>query len=194
MWDGMLSRLAAASLAVGIGGCGATFDVDQASPVRTHADSWSVVQRQMARPNVFRAKLDAARGVVWTLHVDGVEIHDATSAEEVRSIRLPGWTWASEQYACLPDFTVGPGGDVLVTSNVMPVIWRIDSASFEVTRHDLAVDEHGGKDIGFSALTYSTSQDAFFAVNALDGSLWRIDPRLVRAQVVELRRGDALSC
>src|SRR5262249_30850700 len=92
------------------------------------------------------------------------------------------------------DLAVGPRGDVVVTSNVLPVVWRIDNASFQVTRHELVLDQNSGRDIGFAGLAYSPQQGAFVAVSGLDGSFWRIDPLLRRAQQVPLSSPIARAC
>lgn len=147
---------------------------------RLHAEE--AVPRPAAPPQPLRAQLDAASGRVWTLHVDGVDVRGAMGARTTTAIRLPGWTWAAEPYACPPDLAVVRDGAVLVTSNVTPAIWRIDPATLEVTRHDLAVAENTGKDVGFSRLFYSARYEALFAASALDNSLWHVDRSLTRAQ------------
>jgi hypothetical protein len=136
-----------------------------------------------------------AKGVAptWSLHTDGVDVLDAATTAKLRSIRLPGWVWANELYACPPVLALGPNGEALVSSNVQPVIWRIDPASFEVTRHELALDDRG-RDVGFSGVAWSGRQGAYFAASGLDGSLWRIDRDLERAQRVPLSGGMPSAC
>jgi hypothetical protein len=187
--------IVAAIVSVGIAACDSSGVVNRAGDVRPRRDEWPPVQWYAARPHVLRAELHAGSGRVWVLHVDGVDIHDAAGERRIASIRLPGWTWADTPDACPPDFAIGPGGDVVVTSNVVPVLWRIDASSLEVTRHQLSIEEHGGKEIGFSRLTYSVRRNAFLATDALDGSLWRIDPALVRAKRIAptMPRADARS-
>lgn len=198
MSNGILSKpmvvVISAILSVGIAACDSNVTVDRASGAQARQAKRLPVEWYAARPHVLRAELDAARGRVLALHRDGVDIYDATSDEKVRSIPLPGWIWAGRTEACPPDFAVEPRGDVVVTSNVMPVLWRIDSGSLEVTRHDLAVEEQSGKDVGFSGLAYSARGNAFFAVGGLDGSLWSIDPSLVRAQRVALSASMPRAC
>lgn len=103
-----------------------------------------------------------------------------------RAVELPGWHWAGEPYACAPDIAVGPGGEVVVTSNVLPVLWKIDPKTLAVSVHRLQLDADTDKDVGFSGLTYSERNGAWFAVSGLHGTLWRIDPLLRRAQKVGL--------
>lgn len=103
-----------------------------------------------------------------------------------RAVELPGWHWAGEPYACAPDIAVGPRGEVVVTSNVLPVLWKIDPQTLAVSVHRLQLDADTDKDVGFSGLVYSERNGAYFAVSGLHGSLWRIDPLLRRAQKVGL--------
>lgn len=79
-----------------------------------------------------------------------------------------------------PDLAVGRGGEVLVTSNVLPILLRIDLKTFRVTVHHLDLDQDNDKDVGFTKISYSADQDAYFAVSELHNSTWRID-RLLRA-------------
>ena len=105
-----------------------------------------------------------------------------------RAVELPGWHWAGEPYACAPDIAVGPRGEVVVTSNVLPVLWKIDPRTLAVSVHRLQLDADTDKDVGFSGLVYSERNGAYFAVSGLHGSLWRIDPLLRRAQKVGLSK------
>lgn len=138
------------------------------------------------RPYAIREQLHVASGRVWVLHTDGVHVHDPRGSGEAISIHLPGWSWATEPWACPPDLALVGDRDVLVTSNVTPAIWRIDPATLEVTRHDLTVAENAGREVGFSRLRYSARYDTFFAAGALDNTLWRIDRTLTLAQPVAL--------
>ena len=149
---------------------------------RSQPDGPSV--RAALQPQPLRAQFDVASGRAWALHVDRVDVRDTKGA--MTSISLPGWTWATEPYACPPDLAITRGGDVLVTSNVTPAIWRIDSATLEVTRHELAVAGNAGRDVGFSRLFYSAREDVVLAAGALDNSLWHIDRSLSRAQPIAL--------
>jgi hypothetical protein len=103
-----------------------------------------------------------------------------------RAVTLPDWQWAAQPYACAPDIALGPRGEVIVTSNVLPVLWKIDPETLRVSVHRLELDSDTDKDVGFSGLVYSERNGAYFAVSGLQGSLWRIDPLLRRAQKVGL--------
>lgn len=137
-----------------------------------------------SQPNVLRARLDGGRGLMWVMHADGVDLYEARSDKKLRSIALPEWIWTREFHPCLPDIAIVPGGDVLVSSNVLPVIWRIDARTFQVSRHELEVSEHNGREFGFSGLRYLPRIGAYAAVNGIDGSLWRINASLTRAERV----------
>jgi hypothetical protein len=126
----------------------------------------------------------AAAEQTWVLNVDGVYLQQAGKVRV--EIKLPEWQWAHEPYACPPAIAIGPRGEALVTSNVLPVLWKIDPASLAVTVHSLQLDADTDKDVGFSGLVYSARDNAYFAVSELHGTLWRIDPLLRRAQKITL--------
>jgi len=116
----------------------------------------------------------------------GVELYDAATQRKVAQIALPDWLWAGSQYAGPPDLAIGPRGEAVISSNVVPTLWRVDPVTFAVSKHDLAIEDDTGRDIGFTALAYSAQQGAYFGVSPTQGSLWRIDPLLRRAQNVPL--------
>jgi hypothetical protein len=136
---------------------------------------------------VLRLHKDAVREREWMLTVRGVVVVDHKARRSPVFIDLPEWTWADEAYICPPDMALGPKGEVLVSSNVVPSLWRIDAASLRVTRHDLILDAHYDKDVGFTGLTYAPTLRVYFAVSEY-GALWRIDPLLRRAQEIALDR------
>lgn len=184
--------LGAVAIAVAVAGC----DSDAASS-RTPRDmvATTIPQDwyQGERP-VLRSQVDAIRSRIWVLTLDGVALHEASTGEKVAQIALPGWIWVGEQFACPPDLAIGPGGEAVVSSNVVPTLWRIDPATLAVSEHSLAMDKDTGRDIGFTGLAYSGQQGAFFAVDAFQGSLWRIDPLLRRAQNIPLSAPLANAC
>lgn len=136
----------------------------------------------LADPLRYRAQPERARA--WV--IDAGELLLEQSGKPRRAITLPAWQWASAPYACAPDIAIGPRGEVIVTSNVLPVLWKIDPETLRVSTHRLELDSDADKDVGFSALVYSERNGAYFAVSGLHGSLWRIDPLLRRAQKVGL--------
>ena len=120
----------------------------------------------------------AAAEKTWWLAQDGVGVR-APGVDAV--VALPGLLRVGEPHACPPALAVGPHGEALVTSNVVPSVWRIDSATLQVTRHELELDSDHDKDIGFSSLRYSPENGAWLAFSAAHGSTWSIDPALTRA-------------
>jgi hypothetical protein len=124
---------------------------------------------------------DASRNRVWVLESHAVYLHEGA---HLKRFELPGWIYATEPYACSPDLAVDAQGAAVVTSNIAPVVWRIEPVKLQVTKHELTLDADADKDVGFSGLAYAPDQGVFFAVSAIYGSLWRIDPLLRRAQKI----------
>ena len=87
------------------------------------------------------------------------------------SLPLPGWLLVDAPYSCPPDLALGPKGEALITSNILPTLWRIDPESLAVTVHPLLLDADTDKDVGFSALAYSPQHGAFIAASYAHGSL-----------------------
>jgi hypothetical protein len=142
---------------------------------------------------VLRLQKDAARDREWMLTPRGVVVVDIKARRSPVFIDLPEWTWADEAYTCPPDIALGPKGEALVSSNVVPSLWRIDPASLRVTRHDLVLDAHLDKDVGFTGLVYAPTLGVYFAVSEY-GALWRIDPLLRRAQEIRLNQPIGRPC
>ena len=130
---------------------------------------------------------DATRNHTWVLQSDGVYLQG-------KRFELPGWIHAGEPYACGPALAVDAQGAAVVSSDVVPVLWRIDPLKSQVTTHPLVLDADADKDVGFSSLTYAAEQGVFFAVSSVYGSLWRIDPLLRRAQKIPLSAPVAKAC
>ena len=180
MWNGNVGKARAfflATLIVSIGGC-----ESGAAPVRMPTAAPDASQSRS--PNV-RYQLDPARNRAWFLTRDGVVLYDVATAEKV-AVPLPDWHWVGTPYACLPDLALGPNGEAVITSNILPTLWRIDPDSLAVSVHPLALDADTDKDVGFSGLVYSHEQGAYFAVSDIHGSMWRIDPLFKRAQKIPL--------
>jgi streptogramin lyase len=131
-----------------------------------------------------RVAQDVPRNQYWLLQRDGVYLYDATTQALKQRYQLPGWLYVRDQYACAPDLAVDARGAVVISSNIAPVLWRVDPAKGEVTTHELALDADNDKDVGFSGLVYAADQGALFAVSSVQGSLWRIDPQLRRGQKI----------
>ena len=119
-------------------------------------------------------QVDAARERSWWLTKEGAVLHSA--ADAAKKIALPEWLWAADPY-CPPGLAIGPDGEAVVTSNVVPVLWRIDPRSLAVTIHELALNADTGKDVGFAAIVYSPEQKALIAYSE-QRSVWKIDLEL----------------
>ena len=142
---------------------------------------------------LMRYQADSARHRVWALTPDGASVHEAASPDSV-DIALPGWQWVGAPYACLPALALAPDGAALVTSNIVPVVWRIDPVTLAVTVNQLKLDADTDKDVGFSALVYSPRHAAYFAMSDVHGSLWRIDAQLKNARKMKLTTALPKAC
>jgi hypothetical protein len=128
-----------------------------------------------------RYRVDAARHRAWLLTRDGVIVDDAAAPDRI-AVPLPGWQWVRPPYGCLPDLALGPDGEAVITSNVVPTLWRIDPGTLAVSVHPLVLDADLDKDVGFSRIAYSPEHGAFFALGSFDGAIWRIGPGLATAR------------
>ena len=132
-----------------------------------------------------RYQFDANGDRVWWLTRDGVVVKNVGAMERT-AVTIPGWTWVKAAWSCPPDLALGPSGEAVVTSNIVPIVWKIDPKTMAVTEHALVLDADTDKDFGFTGLTYSSEQDAYFAVSGNLGTLWKIDAQLTRAEKVAL--------
>ena len=123
----------------------------------------------------------------WKLTRDGLERH---RAGKVVLVALPYWTWAGPPYGRPLALGFGPRGEVLVTSDVVPAVWRVDARTLAVTVHALALDTDAQKDVGFTAIAYSRAAAAYFARGSIDGACWRIDAALNSAR--KFRPGETV--
>jgi hypothetical protein len=138
-----------------------------------------------ADPSDFnRQRHDPTRNRVWMLSPEGVFLQDRSTGKLVE-VPLPSWQWVDALYGCPPDLAVGPNGEAVVSSNIVPVLWRIDPETLAVTVHELVLDADKEKDIGFTGLVYSAEHGAYFAASEAHGSLWQIDPLLRQGRKIE---------
>jgi hypothetical protein len=145
-------------------------------------------------PGTLRVVQDATRNQYWLLQRDGVYLYDATTQALKKRYELPGWLYVRQHYACAPDLAIDARGAVVISSNVAPLLWRVDPAKAEVTTHEIALDADNDKDVGFSGLVYAADQGAFFAVSSVQGSLWRIDSLLRKAQKIPVSTSLKNTC
>jgi len=79
-----------------------------------------------------RQRSDPVRQRVWILGSQGLFLQDR-SAGTLVEVALPSWQWVDEPYGCPPDLALGPDGEAVVSSNIVPVLWRIDPKTLAVT-------------------------------------------------------------
>ena len=132
---------------------------------------------------IFRIRPDAERNLLWMLDHQGVAIYNNTSGRLVQRIALPGWVVAGRQFGCPPDLALDSSGTAIVSSNVLPVLWRIEPVRFEVDQVALALDADQDKDVGFSGLSFAPD-GALVAVASSLGSLWRINLHAASAEKI----------
>lgn len=142
---------------------------------------------QPSAANLIGYQVDDQRNRSVWLTRDGVQIHSA-SAQPVQ-VELPGWIYAGEPY-CPPALAVGPKGEVVITSNVVPTLWRIDAETLVVTMHPLALDSDPDKDVGFAAVIYAPEQRGYIAYSEIQRSAWKIDASLKSASKVAVNAGE----
>jgi hypothetical protein len=133
-----------------------------------------------------RVRMDSPRARRWELGWGAVFVYDVLSGQLVRRIPLTRASLSGARGTCRPDLVVSRSGAVIVSSNAQPVLWRIDPASFEVRRYDIALDSDRSKDFGFSALAWDADEKTLYAASAVMGTLWRIDLDTATASRIEL--------
>ena len=140
-------------------------------------------------------RTDVAGNRVWVLELDGVKVFDRTNRRLLRHVSLADWAAIGPNDGCAPDLVLDPSGAALVSSNVVPVIWRIEPQRFEVKQIFLRLDSDADKDVGFTAL--AVAQDGTLtASGATFASSWRIDLRTRSARRLDgssMRRCEALT-
>ena len=121
-------------------------------------------------------RTDDQRGRAWVLGRQTVSVHERLGGREVARVALPGWLFVDPDIACPPDLALDATGDAYISSNVVPVLWRINGKTFEVTRIELVLDADHDRDVGFSSLSVG-ADGRLLAASTVAGSLWGIDPR-----------------
>ncbi len=136
---------------------------------------------------------DAARNRVWSIANRVILLSNDQTGAIVRQFLLPGWINLDEQFSCAPDLIVDAVGNVVVSSNIEPTLWRIDAQSLDIERLEIRLDSDGDKDFGFTRLAYA-SPDELVALNTIQGSLWRIHLSAQRASKLPMRRTIRDAC
>jgi len=122
------------------------------------------------RLGTIHSQVDAARGRIWRLTGAGLSLQDRTRRQPV-ALPLPGWHWAGAPYGCLPGLALGPKGEVVVTSDVLPKLWRVDPETLAVSVHSPTLDDRTDRDVGFSTLSYSARHGAYFAMTGAPATM-----------------------
>lgn len=130
-----------------------------------------------------RSLVDGGRGQVWTLSREGLFVSHVASVER-QAIVLPDWAIAGEPFGSEPALALGRGGDVLVTSDIMPFVWRVDPRTRAVSVHRPVLSAHEDKDFGFTSIAYSPAEGAYVATSTMPNVRWRIDAALTRAELM----------
>jgi len=138
-------------------------------------------------------RTDPARGRLWVLDASGLALHDSINGRRLRHVELPGLFLAGGDELCPPDLAFDAAGTVFVSSDVLPVIWRVEPERFEVTRIELALDADQHKDVGFTGLSFA-SDGIVIAAGATFPSLWRIDLNRASASKVASYPPSAGAC
>ena len=146
-----------------------------------HASTGCDTTTQPSAAATLAYQVDTARERSVWLTRDGVQIHSA--AARPVTIALPDWIYAGSPY-CPPGLALGPKGEIVVTSNVIQTLWRIDGETLAVTIHPLSLDADRDRDVGFAAIVYAPDQGAFIAYSGTQRSVWKIDMSLRAASRV----------
>ena len=121
-----------------------------------------------------RVLCDEPRDRTWILGTDAVYLHERGISTPPRRFALPGWIYLKPPYAREPDLLVEPGGTVIVSSNIMSRLWRIDADAASTEELDIALQPGSDRDFGFSALEMM-GHGALRATSSTDRSRWQID-------------------
>jgi hypothetical protein len=120
---------------------------------------------------LLRIKTDGARGRLWVLGVDDVQVYDARGTRLIRRIALPNWSVA--RFICPPDMVLDGSGSAIVSSNAQAKLWRIDAETFEVKERDVTLEGREW-DVGFGALTLA-ADGSLLALSSTGGWLWNVN-------------------
>lgn len=154
-----------------------------AAPLLLSACDGSVRREGLAQAQLQVVRADAARNRLWILDPDALTLYDNTNGRRLRRIVLPEATLADPADACPPDVAFDSAGTVYVSSNVVPVLWRVDPQRFEVTRMEITLDADTDKDLGFTGLSFA-GDGVLLATGTTFAALWRIDLRTASASKV----------
>jgi hypothetical protein len=138
-------------------------------------------------------RTDAARNRLWVLEREALTVYDNTNGRQLRRMVLPEWVLLGARYSCPPDLALDSSGAAFVSSNVLPVLWRVGPQRFEITRIELALDADADKDVGFTGLSFA-GDGTLLAAGTTFGSLWHLDPRTASARKIASYPGLVSAC
>lgn len=153
----------------------------------------SVRREGVSKPKLEIARADVERNRLWVLDPEALTLYDNLNGRRLRRLALPEPFLAGDEHACPPDIALDAVGTVFVSSNVLPVLWRIDPQGFEITRIELALDADTDKDFGFSGLSFA-ADDILIAAASTFPSLWRIDLRTASATKIASYPASTRAC
>lgn len=137
-------------------------------------------------------RVDAARNRLWVLEQDAVTVYDSTNGRRLRRLILPDWVLAGPRDSCPPSLALDASGAAFISSNVVPVLWRVDPQRFQISQIPLVLTADADKDVGFTGLAFS-ADGTLHAAGATIASMWRIDVGAGRASKVA-SHGSASAC
>jgi hypothetical protein len=136
-----------------------------------------------------RVATDASH--LWELSWNSVSVRDAVTSAPIREFRLEGAAQTASRDFCPPDLVLTRTGTAYASSNIQPVLWRMNpaAASFDLLEFD--VDSHQLRDFGFTGLSASADGQTLYAFASSDGALWHLDPSTLKARRIGERAIDA---
>lgn len=150
-------------LAIAVAGCDGSEEL-QASYAAPNAALWQPLQ----------VKTDPVSGRRYELTWGAVRVYDAATSRPIGRIALPGAFGVAAHGVREPDLAIAPSGDLIVSSNIQPTIWRINASTLQVARQDIALQAEADRDFGFTRLHWS-HDGQLYATSSISGSEWRID-------------------
>jgi hypothetical protein len=142
------------------------------------SESTSSIAEPSAREEAaqqLRVISDPAHGRRWVLGWGAAYAYDTATGQLIRRVPLSGASLSGARGLRRPDMVLSRSGAVIVSSNVEPVLWRIDPERFEVSRIDIVVDSDKDKDFGFTALSWISDEKTLYAMSTVAATQWRID-------------------
>ena len=130
-----MQYMAVLALAAGLPGCesgGTLRNGEPSGDLSEIRPDWV----RAAQP-IMRSRNDPARGRLWILTSDDVEVYDTAQRRKMAHLEIPGWHWVHLPFACPPGVALGPRGEIVITSNVSPTLWRVDPETFAMSRHNV---------------------------------------------------------